>query len=91
MSMSVISFTVYVSGTETLELDSPDYGEFTESHRSLKIIVFPVHRPGELISAKWVLFSFFFSHFRDFSTSPPPPAFSKLFLHREKKMVKKKI
>ena len=34
MSMSVISFTVYVSGTKTLELDSPDYGELTESHRS---------------------------------------------------------
>ena len=29
----------------------------------LKIILFPVHRPGELISAEWI---HFFSHFRDY-------------------------
>ena len=29
----------------------------------LKIISFPVHRPGEVISAEWI---HFFPHFRDF-------------------------
>ena len=49
----------------------------------LKIILFPVHRPGELISGKLVRF---FSHFRDLFFSD----FSILFLYSVKNILKKK-
>ena len=57
----------------------------------LKIILFPVHRPGELISGEWVHFPPTFSRF--FSPPPPPPHpqhFPHDFYTAEKNILKKK-